>query len=933
MLSSVYTPENIKNTLKQSFINLGYKEDYIRLDWPFVHPDLVELDPTKKSPIVDLAAFTHPYRHNLDTTSIVVKIENGNLPLNMSTRKQIAEGLKYTLAPVLILVDSQKVDIWLNGNGYGIQHRETFKLDEFTTEFPNKYRREFSPQALAKVRGGQLTFFDMGYLDFSGLYHITREALVEHFHEGVIKARQLLKESDIDFPQEALSRVAISLLAARILEDKDYFGDLKTPTLDPYKLLKIASHKSDAFFTHTVNNDLSLFSDKVLQPLMAHLTGPITFRGVTEEMIGYFYEKALVSERRKKATSKETEMHLKGIHYTPLKVAQNMLNRIPIETIRPEKRHIIDPTCGSGSFLLAATDRLDNLYDPREISLDKKTYLENYVTGNDIDPIAIQVARLSYLLSHVSRGNQGEPIEPTLIEKNALKLTEQDFKLAPSIIVGNPPFGEDPAQRDQIATRFLNKALELLPEGGYLTMIMPQSFLSSDRQGCPEARQKLLENCELLEVWKMPEKSVGLEAEYPTTAIWAFRSNGGKNKLPVRIYQTVSRRNEAVSAIHEHGRFTSSYVVPNTQSWRKHPKNSILTSPLESLWDPLQDCQRVGEITDIWSGINTRPNKEAEYSSKKLSTGRWELYLAYQKTLEPYHITNRTFISDRKYVRYEKEFVCSMNEKRERDFLSPKIVVTSDTNQNTLVRFRAAIDGYKTFPEHNFRCFKVRPKYKEEYSLEWLVGVLNSPVAQSWVSSWAGARQISRAVFRSIPLPKIVDNDIAKLVKQNGDAKAEEREAIREEIDRLVFQSYGIPQEHWVEIKSFIKGMVNPWVESSEETHRHVGATQTVTGHVISLDSVEKQRIELFIDVFCHGDETINIRIPKFMPGWALREGQSFRAKLDKSIFTVEELEKNSYALHDFRPLRYAYKSYDELVKAVFGEQMESPTLQEVFSD
>ncbi|MBC8235120.1 hypothetical protein H8E77_36705, partial [bacterium] len=47
----------------------------------------------------------------------------------------------------------------------------------------------------------------------------------------------------------------------------------------------------------------------------------------------------------------------------------------------------------------------------------------------------------------------------------------------------------------------------------------------------------------------------------------------------------------------------------------------------------------------------------------------------------------------------------------------------------------------------------------------------------------------------------------------------------------------------------------------------------------------------------------------------------ALKAKLDKCIFTVEELEKKPYELHDFRPLRYAYKSYGELVIAVLGKQ------------
>jgi len=260
----------------------------------------------------------------------------------------------------------------------------------------------------------------------------------------------------------------------------------------------------------------------------------------------------------------------------------------------------------------------------------------------------------------------------------------------------------------------------------------------------------------------------------------------------------------------------------------------------------------------------------------------------------------------------------------ERDFPSTKLVVTSETNQNALVRFRAAIDEYGTFPEVHFRCFKIKPEYREKYSLEWLVGILNSSVAQAWAFSYGSQRRINVSVFRTIPLPETVNSNIAELVKQHRDAKSEEREAIQKEIDNLVLQSYGITQEEWVGIETFIKGMIDPWVEDSKEAHRHIGATQTVTGHVISLQlsgSVEERRVELFIDVFCHGGETINIRIPKFMPGWALRVGQTFKAKLDKSIFTVDELEKNPYALHDFRPLRYAYKSYSELVIAVFGKQ------------
>ena len=93
-----------------------------------------------------------------------------------------------------------------------------------------------------------------------------------------------------------------------------------------------------------------------------------------------------------------------------------------------------------------------------------------------------------------------------------------------SVIVGNPPFAgsnkreatdeeevaldtqKEPHKQkhDEKANQFLEHAIQRLKPGGYLAFIMPRSFASS--QGGPATRRKLLEECDLLELWELPRE-------------------------------------------------------------------------------------------------------------------------------------------------------------------------------------------------------------------------------------------------------------------------------------------------------------------------------------------------------------------------------------------------------------------------------------------
>jgi len=89
-----------------------------------------------------------------------------------------------------------------------------------------------------------------------------------------------------------------------------------------------------------------------------------------------------------------------GVYYTPEYIVQYIVqNTIPKPN---EKIKILDPACGSGSFLLVAYDYLLKFYEDikaRKLTLaERKKVLLDHIYGVDIDEQAVEVTKLSLLL-------------------------------------------------------------------------------------------------------------------------------------------------------------------------------------------------------------------------------------------------------------------------------------------------------------------------------------------------------------------------------------------------------------------------------------------------------------------------------------------------------------------------------------------------------
>lgn len=166
---------------------------------------------------------------------------------------------------------------------------------------------------------------------------------------------------------------------------------------------------------------------------------PYEFSVISPEILGSIYENFLGSQIRL-TPSHQAKVELKpevqkagGVYYTPQYIADYIVDNTVGEIIKGKtpnqisKLKIVDPACGSGSFLLRAYQKLldyhleyyinlqktpkdvyyvgkDNV--PRLTIREKKRILTNNIFGVDIDVNAVEVTKLSLLLKVLEDENK-----------------------------------------------------------------------------------------------------------------------------------------------------------------------------------------------------------------------------------------------------------------------------------------------------------------------------------------------------------------------------------------------------------------------------------------------------------------------------------------------------------------------------------------------
>ncbi|MDP2736473.1 MAG: N-6 DNA methylase [bacterium] len=154
------------------------------------------------------------------------------------------------------------------------------------------------------------------------------------------------------------------------------------------------------------------------------------FSVIPADVLGNVYENYLGHQLKKSKEKESAGKNLKkrkeqGIYYTPKfivdYIVQNALGPVldKCKSINDlQKIKILDPACGSGSFLVAAMNFLIKKYEEFEVKPDgylKIQILQQNIYGVDLDQQAVELARLNLLLntfdSQTKLPNLGHNIE------------------------------------------------------------------------------------------------------------------------------------------------------------------------------------------------------------------------------------------------------------------------------------------------------------------------------------------------------------------------------------------------------------------------------------------------------------------------------------------------------------------------------------------
>ncbi|MDP1779324.1 MAG: Eco57I restriction-modification methylase domain-containing protein, partial [Anaerolineales bacterium] len=265
-------------------------------------------------------------------------------------------------------------------------------------------------------------------------------------------------------------------------------------------------------------------SNKVVRSVITDLqpeNSPYNFAVLPVEILGTIYERFLgrvvrTTEKQVKIEDKPEVRKAGGVYYTPQYIVdyivENTLGKLldPTPNPSPNEEHIrrggltpadvakikiLDPACGSGSFLLGAYSKLidwhkdyferagkekrdrESFYkdESGQIRLTaklKRDILKNNLFGVDIDPQAVEVTRFSLSLKALEDLREGELTEErSLFHQTVLPDLSENIKNGNSLI-GNDYFAgkmfSDTAEMKRVnAFDWKSEFEEIMENGGF----------------------------------------------------------------------------------------------------------------------------------------------------------------------------------------------------------------------------------------------------------------------------------------------------------------------------------------------------------------------------------------------------------------------------------------------------------------------------------
>lgn len=712
------TPGSINAPLREC----GYRPDLLRADFLFGHDQAAPLVAFAQAPA--------------DSRSACVAVLSAT-----SGPRAVVEACRPLGAPVVFVCFKDTLQWWKQG-ARAAELLESIPAND-VERFFQSHIDQFSPEAVyrAKTWGRFQTSYQLSFVDL-GLMPLVEEevgrslgGLIERNVSG-LKGR--LGWGEISDEQgHWLLQTVFWLVSAKILRDKQVpgFQDLDLNDVDEV-FRRVGNHYGA--------KPLLAGSKKTVEALRESASIINQFGSLvltTTEALAYVYENTLIS--------KETRSAL-GTHSTPSFLVDYIVGNLAewVKEIPVNERNVFEPSCGHAAFLVSAMRLLTELLPAAEqIPSRRGPYLRSRLHGTEIDPFALELARLSLTLTDIPNPDGWDlKVQDMFLGDRLAGQAKKN-----TVLLANPPFDnfspeDQQAYRDQTSdVRFLNKSAEMLwrtvpqlPEGGVFGVVLPQSVLHSDN--ARDLREFLVSDCELKEISLFPDKVFSFSDAESAIIVGRRKKLSGRNKVS---YHRI--RDRELPAFRVDYSFANARTVPQSR-FAVGASVSLTLPELEEVWTACAENPKLADIAAVSKGLDysgSPPPGSTTYSRYEFSGGRLG-FVRFDRGLQLHQLPTPYWMNLEASVVSSSRSGTTVG--------TPQVLLNYARVSRGPWRLKALIDqqGHPV----TSRFISVRPT-DSSYSVETLWALLNSPVANAYAYSHLGKRDNLVGVVRKLPIPKL----------------------------------------------------------------------------------------------------------------------------------------------------------------------------------
>jgi type I restriction-modification system DNA methylase subunit len=614
-------------------------------------------------------------------------------------------------------------------------------------------------------------------------------------------------------------------------------------------------YNSNLFAKHELEN--IKISDDTLSDIIPSLyedkkeDETFDFAVIDADILGKMYEQYLGAIQKGENLAGKEKRKSHGIYYTPKYIVdyiiKNTLGKILDDLIKQKKYDeigkikVLDPACGSGSFLIRALQEFDKAYGKTPDNKDDETWrrikaLSNNIYGVDLDDEAVELAKLNLLLSavgvrmklpdlsrHIECGNSLID-DPKIAGDNAFKwgIRFKDVmdKGGFDVIIGNPPYGATFNHYDKeyfdnnyhfnksiydSYRMFVELAIKLLKPGGVVGLIIPSTWFYL--VNAINFRKNIVENYSIRNLINLPQ-TVFQDAAIDTCVIIIEKKPPKENEVLISSFQYKdiirSMDNIQYNKIAQGKLLKGNDLSINLKVEREDEKLLFKIKKQPKVLDDFAEIITGIKPYQIGKGVPKQTKKillERPFTAEKQKNRTYKPYLTGK------YIGRYISYPNKEYLSYGKWLA---EPKTEDIFENKRIILQQIRNPSLPRRLIATIINKGIYTNNGLHNLLLKDG---EADLEWVLAILNSKLMNYYFSCHFNDVNIKPSNLYKLPYPAYTKNlTLRKLVssilllnqryakimdKQTSETEQMKRqiEETDRDIDELVYKLYGLTKE------------------------------------------------------------------------------------------------------------------------------------------